>query len=137
MDEELQLRFLDGPKLVEWLMEEGVQYRHLTDAQQRRWSDWRRGCRADLYSNTVDRILTEYYLSSRLIPDDVWSRDQLNKNAGRKQRPPAEQKRLRAEGRLLLAAGCSIVEVRTKLGVSEQAVRKWRKDLEKEEPIAA
>ena len=135
--DDLELRFLDGPKLVEWLISEGVKYSHLTDAQQRRWSDWRRGCRADLYSNTVDRILTEYYLSSRLIPDDVWSEDQKNKNAGKKRRTPAEQKRLREEGRLLLAAGCTLVEVRTKLGVSEAAVRKWRRDMVKEEAIAA
>lgn len=137
MSDDLELRFLDGPKLIEWLTSEGVVYGHLTDAQQRRWSDWKRGCRADLYSNTVDRILTEHYLSSRLIPDEIWSKDQRTRNQGRKQRPPAEQKRLREEGRLLLAAGCTIVEVRTKLGVSEQAVRKWRRDMQKEHLLAA
>ena len=132
-----ELRFIDGPKLVEWLISEGVEYRHLTDAQQRRWSDWRRGCRADLYSNPVDRILTDNYLSSRLIPDDAWAKDQRNKNEGRKPLPPAEQARLRAEGRLLLAAGCTIVEVRKKLGVSEGTVRKWRRRMIEDQAIAA
>lgn len=133
MDDDLELRFLDGPKLIEWFESEGVEYRLLTEAQQRRWSDWRKGCRADLYSNTVDRIMTEHYLSSRLIPDDCWSEDQKNKNEGRKPRPAAEMKRLREEGRLLLAAGCGIVEVRTKLGVSERTVRKWRRQLLEDE----
>jgi hypothetical protein len=73
-------RFLDGPKFVAFLKSEGVQRHHLTESQKRRYYEWERGARADLYSPTgdtssVDQILTEHSLFN-LIPDDCWSEDQ-------------------------------------------------------------
>ena len=127
------LRFLDGPKFIKWLQhEEKVDPSLLTESQKRRWYDWGQGQRADLYSSAVDRILTDNYISSRLIPDDVWSENQLNRNEGNTQLPPQEQKARKAEGRMLLVADVSSKDIASKLNVSIATVRVWRRQLKKE-----
>lgn len=137
MDDNLELRFLDGPRFTRWLVEEEkFSPSVLGDSQRRRWYDWERGGRADLYSNSVDRILTDMMLSSRLIPDDVWSEDQSLRAEGKPRKPIAEQKRLRDEGRLLIQAGVTAREVANKLDVSMTTVRNWRRCMRKEEAYA-
>ncbi len=126
-------RFLDGPKFTKWLMEEeGVDPVSLTDSQRRRWYDWTKGQRADLYSNAVDRIMTDNYISSRLVPDDVWSDNQLAKNQGKKQLPPKEQQARKAEGRMLLLAEVHPNDISERLKVSVTTVRIWKRQLKKE-----
>lgn len=127
------MRFLDGPKLIKWLQEEEkVDPSLLTESQKRRWYDWGQGQRADLYSSAVDRILTDNYISSRLIPDDVWAKDQRNRNEGRTQLPPQEQKARKAEGRMLLVADVHASDIANKLNVSVATVRVWKRQLKKE-----
>lgn len=133
MEDNLDLRFLDGPRFTRWLVEEEkFEPSSLGDSQRRRWYDWERGGRADLYSNAVDRILTDHMISSRLIPDDVWSSDQRLKAEGKPRKSPAEQQRLRDEGRLLLAAGVATKEIAAKLGVSATTIRNWRRRMRQE-----
>lgn len=137
MDDNLELRFLDGPRFTRWLVEEEKFLPSvLEDSQRRRWYDWERGGRADLYSNTVDRILTDMMLSSRLIPDDVWSEDQSSRAEGKPRKPLAEQQRLRNEGRLLIEAGVHARDIAEKLGVSMTTVRNWRRRMRKEAACA-
>jgi hypothetical protein len=137
MDDNLDLRFLDGPRFTNWLKEEeGFDPATLSDSQRRRWYDWEKGSRADLYSNTVDRIMTNMLLSSRLIPDCVWSPDQSLRAEGKPRKPLAEQKRIRDEGRLLLEAGCTTQQVTEQLDVSKTTVRNWRRRMRKEEVYA-
>ncbi len=123
-------RFLDGPKFVKWLVEiEQVDFSNLTESQQRRWRDWTLGQRADLYSNAVDRILTDHYISPSLIPDDCWSENQNARNAGKK-RPPVEvAKKRREEGRLLIMAGNHVNDISKTLSVSPTTVRNWRRKM--------
>jgi len=128
-----ELRFLDGPKFIKWLQhEEKVAPALLTDAQKRRWYDWGQGQRADLYSNAVDRILTDNYISSRLIPDEVWAENQLTKNSGHKQLPPKQQQARKAEGRMLIMAEVPPRDIAEKLKVSLATVRVWSRQLRKE-----
>jgi hypothetical protein len=68
-------RFLNGPKFVAWLISEGINKRDVTESQNRRWHDWEKGSRADVYATTTDQLLTDHYLHA-LIPDDVWALDQ-------------------------------------------------------------
>lgn len=138
MDDNSHLRYLDGPRFVRWLAEdEQIDYSVLTDSQKRRWYDWSKGTRADIYCLTVDQILTENYISSRLIPDDVWAADQRKANQGRTHLPLKEQKLRREEGKLLLRAGCGVKEISKKLNVSITTVRNWQRAMRKEEPLAA
>jgi DNA-binding NarL/FixJ family response regulator len=126
-------RFLDGPKFIKWLVEEeGVDPTVLTDSQKRRWYDWKQGQRADLYSSAVDRIMTDHYISSRLVPDDVWSENQLTKNEGKTQLPPKEQKARKAEGRMLILAGVTAKQIANDLGVSMATIRVWKRQMRKE-----
>jgi hypothetical protein len=128
-----ELRFLDGPKFIKWMKEEeGVDPSLLTESQKRRWYDWGQGQRADLYSSAVDRIMTDHYISSRLIPDDVWAKDQRNRNEGRTQLPPKEQQARKAEGRMLLVADVAASDIANKLNVSVATVRVWKRQLRKE-----
>lgn len=118
-------RYLDGPKLVEWLTrDEGVRFERLTDAQKRRWRDWEAGERADLYG-AVDRILTSQGISMRLIPDDCWAKDQ------RKERRPRlsneEVRALRHEALVLIKEGHSNKQIADKLNVNNTTVGKWRR----------
>lgn len=130
------LRYLDGPKLTKWLLEEEhLDYSSLTDSQKRRWREWTLGARADLYG-TVDQILTDNLIAIRLIPDDCWTDQQRYKN-GRPQSNGPEAKRKRAEGRLLLAAGLGINEIAEKLEVTPTTVRKWRRKMAQEEEALA
>lgn len=126
-------RFLDGPKFTKWLMEEeGVDPVSLTESQRRRWYDWTKGQRADLYSNAVDRIMTDNYISSRLVPDDVWAKNQKAKNEGKKQLPPKEQQARKAEGRMLLLAEVHPNDISARLKVSVTTVRIWKRQLKEE-----
>jgi hypothetical protein len=84
-------RFLDGPKFVAWLESEGVTKTGLTESQYRRWFDWERGARADLYTASTDQLLTDNYLHN-LIPDDVWARDQEPVSRGPKKQRQATSK---------------------------------------------
>lgn len=117
---EEQPRYLDGPKLVEWLTEEGVDHRSLTDAQKRRWREWKSGDRADLYG-LVDRVLTNNGLSIRLIPDDCWSENQeflLN----------ASYKEAKQDAQILLQEGrLNNKEIAKKVGVTPDTIKKWSK----------
>lgn len=138
MDDNLSLRYLDGPQFVRWLEEEeGIDRSVLTDSQKRRWYDWSKGSRADIYCLAVDQILTEHLISSRLIPDDVWASDQRKNIHGRKALPEKEQRLRREEGKLLLRAGCGAKEVSKKLNVSITTARNWQRAMRKEEALAA
>lgn len=129
-------RYLDGPKFTRWLLEEEhLDYSSLTDSQKRRWREWTLGARADLYG-TVDQILTDNLIAIRLIPEECWTNQQRYKN-GRPQAVGKEAKRIRSEGRLLLAAGVGIKEIAEKLGVTETTVRKWRRKMAAEEEALA
>jgi DNA-binding NarL/FixJ family response regulator len=130
VEDNTELRYLDGPKLVEWLKEENVDYSNLSDNQKRRWFDWSKGARADVYSLTLDQIMTDNYLSSRLIPDDVWSKEQARFKLSAPRRSAKEQRATRDEGKLLLRAGCSHRDVARKLGVSRNTVRNWANAME-------
>ncbi len=137
MNDNLHLRFLDGPRFTRWLVEEEkFDPAVLGDSQRRRWYDWERGARADLYSNSVDRILTDQLISSRLIPDDCWSQDQSLRAEGKPRKPLAEQAQIRAEGRMLLEAGLTPKDITKKLDVSLTTVRNWRRRMRKEEAYA-
>jgi hypothetical protein len=128
-------RYLDGPKLTTWLVEEeGLDLSTLTDSQKRRWRDWALGTRADLYG-TVDQILTNNLIAIRLIPDDCWTDEQQYKKA---HLCSAKEARLRRdEGRLLLSAGVGIKEVARRLGVTQTTVRNWRRKMTEEESSIA
>jgi hypothetical protein len=118
-------RYLDGPKLVEWLTkDEGVKFERLTDAQKRRWRDWEAGERADLYG-AVDRILTSQGISMRLIPDDCWSRDQRKERKARLSRE--EMQALRREALVLIKEGHDNKHIAQRLDVNNTTVGKWRK----------
>lgn len=138
MDDNLHLRYLDGPQFVRWLEEEeGIDRNVLTDSQKRRWYDWSKGGRADIYCLAVDRILTDHLISSRLIPDYVWAVDQRKNIHGRKSLPEKQQRLRREEGKLLLRAGCDPKEISKKLNVSITTVRNWRRAMRKEDAVAA
>lgn len=68
-------RYLDGPKFVAFLLSEGIHKHQVPESVQRRWHDWERGARADVYTASVDRLLTDELLLD-LIPDDCWSENQ-------------------------------------------------------------
>lgn len=127
-------RYLDGPRFVKWLEEEGVKFSDLTDTQQRRWRDWEKGSRADLYK-TADRILTDNYILPGLIPDECWSENQLRyENASR---PPKKESDLRkAEGLMLVEAGVHVNEIADRLGVCPTTVRNWTRK-QRQEQLAA
>ena len=119
-------RYLDGPKLVSWLKEEGVKPEKLTDAQKRRWRDWVKGDRADLYG-AVDRILTNHGISMRLIPDDCWAKDQ---RAERKARLSSEEiANLKREAALLINEGGGNEEIAKRLNLDKSTIRRWRKQV--------
>lgn len=125
-------RYLDGPRFVKWLEQEGVKFSDLTDSQQRRWRDWEQGSRADLYG-TADRILTDNYILPVLIPDECWS-DNQRRYEKASRLPVKESKMRKAEGLLLVEAGVHVDEVAKRLGVCSTTVRNW---LRKNRQLAA
>jgi hypothetical protein len=63
--------WLDGPRLVEWLRENGLRSAKALGARlERRLGDWRQGTAASVY--VLDEILVQLHLNLRDIPDDLW-----------------------------------------------------------------
>lgn len=132
MDEKLP-EYLDGPKFWAWLQSEGIKKQDLTDSCRRRLSEWEKGARANIYTSTVDQLLTDNYLSSRLIPDDVWSEDQTHTNTGKKMpyvsRETREQRRHEVELMLIQDAGQRVIDIAKTCNVSKQTVSRIKREL--------
>lgn len=126
--EEEDPRYLDGPKLVKWLTEEeGLKPEKLTDAQRRRWRDWKSGERADVYG-AVDRILTNAGISFRLIPEDCWCPNQTRYEKNRGRRLSNDEARARKQDALsMFAQGKEPSEIANELGLALDTVRRWKR----------
>lgn len=61
-------RFLDGPRLCEWLESLDL---FISQSAVRRMYEWRRGGLADVY--TVDRYLCRWGMHLDDVPEDCWS----------------------------------------------------------------
>ncbi len=68
-------RFLDGPRFIAFLASEGIHRHHMSNSQKRRFYEWEQGARADIYTESTDRLITDHCLLA-IIPDDCWSEDQ-------------------------------------------------------------
>jgi DNA-binding NarL/FixJ family response regulator len=119
MDEELP-RWLDGRKFIAFLLSEGVVKSEQSDAIIRRWTDWERGGRADIYG-AAGNVLTENLISERLIPADVWANEQkyLRKRS-------VKLDARKSEGLALLEQGLGMRKVAEALGVSRRTVNRWK-----------
>jgi hypothetical protein len=120
-------RYLDGPNFVAFLTAEGIASENLTETEARKFHDWKNGVRADVYSATVDRLLTRYGLPVSYLPDEVWSDEQRhhNRRSKKRKRQPTISAKKRAEGIAYLADGCSELFVSDVLGVPRTAVKTW------------
>jgi hypothetical protein len=119
-------RYLNGPRLVAWLTSEGIEREHLTDSETRRYYDWERGDRADVYSQIVDRMLTRYGIALVNLPDDIWDVHQ---------RPTIKHLGRKAETRELLAAGIPEIEIAERLGLRPNTVHRHRRAMDKESAL--
>jgi hypothetical protein len=119
MDEELP-RWLDGPRFIAFLLSEGVVKSQQSDAALRRWTDWERGGRADIYG-AAGNILTENLIAERLIPGDVWAEEQ---KFLRNKSPKLDARK--SEGLALLEQGIGMRKVAEALGVSRRTVNRWK-----------
>jgi hypothetical protein len=119
MDEKLP-RWLDGPKFIDFLLSEGVVKGEQPGATIRRWTDWERGGRADIYG-AAGNVLTENLISERLIPADVWANEQkyLRKRS-------VKLDARKSEGLALLEQGLGMRKVAEALGVSRRTVNRWK-----------
>jgi hypothetical protein len=129
-------RYLDGPRLVEWLEAEGLVYideddRRSTcglrsegsyctaydmDGRQsfmRRFSEWRSGSTASVY--TVDEFLIARGRHLSELPDDLYV----------SHRRATVESGVRSEAVALYAAGVGPREVGRRLGVNESSVDRW------------
>jgi hypothetical protein len=119
MDEELP-RWLDGPKFIAFLLSEGIVKSEQPESTLRRWTDWERGGRADIYG-AAGNVMTENLISERFIPDDCWSKDQKYL---RKRSPKVDARK--SEGLKMLEDGFSMRKVGEALGVSRRTVNRWK-----------
>lgn len=126
-------RFLDGPKFVAWLEEEGVTSDMLDKSEQSMLLKWREGRRADIYAKVVDRLLARYCLPASYIPDEVWSKDQFQNVKPREKRTVRRfSAAKRQEAVELLEGGLRPKFVSDLLGVPQSTLRTWKERGEKE-----
>ena len=116
-------RYLDGPKFANWLLSEGVQRKHLSESENRRFHAWLNGARADVYSNTCDAILTRNLLM-HLIPDECWHINQHGR-----QGPPNRS----TEIQKLVTTGFTPDEIATKLNLTLRTVKRYISKIEQTE----
>jgi hypothetical protein len=130
--EEKMYKYLDGPRFCDWLESEGVNLSHLPDSQIRRVREWRTGSRADIYSGSVDKIMTDNLLAISSIPDEAFSENQQFKiNPGTANKLPEEERVARKERaeKLLIEGGMTVIRIAEETGVSMTTIGKWKRSL--------
>lgn len=112
--------WLDGPKLVEWLKENGLkridELQPINARAVRRWK--KTGTKANIYS--ADRVLTEIERHLPELPDELWTTDP-NRQAVRKITP---EQRLEIFERA--EAGEPVKLIAESFGIDPRAVRYHR-----------
>lgn len=131
--EEQMLEYLDGPRFLEWLEEEGIDWQATTESQRRRICDWKKGTRANIYTGTVDSLMTDNYLAISCIPDEVWSENQAHAASGHKNKKDMSweaRRERRADCELMLIQGDKTTkQIAEEVGVSKTAVGTWKREL--------
>lgn len=128
-------QYLDGPKFITYLKQEGIEKRNLDENEKRRWNDWEAGKRADLYGDCVDNMLTRYGINAdHDIPKDVWAADQAHNTGPKKQQKKPKRSRpqraiRKAKGVQMLLDGEPIPYITTKLGLGKDTAYAWRREL--------
>jgi hypothetical protein len=113
-----QRDWVDGPGIVSWLREQGLQsvHRQLTESQARRVNCWANGEAANFY--TLDPILNRLGLFEWEIPENLWIESpKVNRVLSAEQREEIVM-RGATEGvsEIAKAIGCSQRNVRYHLG---------------------
>ena len=131
--------YLDGPRFCRWLESEGVDLTALSDSQIRRVRDWKLGSRANIYSGSVDKIITDHYLSISRIPDEVFADNQkfkMNPGTNNKLSNKARLER-KINGEILLMQGNkTMAQISEEIGVSITTLGKWKRSLRRRELIS-
>jgi hypothetical protein len=112
--------WLDGPAFVQWLEDHGMRTMvELTENEQRRVNEWRRGGRANVY--TADKVLTRLGRHLWELPDTLWA--DLQRHGSGHKLSTADKASLRTK----LAAGESPTLLAIEFGISRDNVVYHRK----------
>jgi DNA invertase Pin-like site-specific DNA recombinase len=115
-----QTDWLDGPRFVVWLEENGLFNVNLQlgSGLERRFRDWRRGAAASVY--TADRALVRLGRHLSEIPDDLFTRPPIVSDAAPITEEQINEIVRRAE------AGEAVSDIARAVGVCRATVRRHR-----------
>jgi hypothetical protein len=116
-----QTDWLDGPRLVEWLEDHGLDNikAQLGSSLERPIRDWRYGTAASIY--TVDKILVRLGCHLSELPEDLFTDSPLVTGFSA---PIGEEKRREIKRRAKAGEGTAAIS--RAVGVSPSTVRRWR-----------
>ncbi len=112
--------WLDGPRLVEWLRENGLRSAkgQLGGSLERAYGRWREGGMASVY--TVDQVLVKLHLHLTDIPESLWAFGRRRRDGG------IDSSGRREEILRRLGAGDSVSAVARDLRIARSTVRYYR-----------